>query len=83
VAREDDGRIPEALRRRRIQTVNLRKDATPEDVKAVFVAAFDAGCKGITVYRNGSRSNQANGHADGVSAATKGRGCSCSECVIE
>ncbi len=65
------------------KTVNLRKDATPEDVKAVFVAAYDLGCKGITVYRDGSRSNQPMDHAEGVSAIVKGHDCSCSECAIE
>lgn len=34
-------------------TVNLSKEATIEDVYDIYVAAWKAGCKGITVYRSG------------------------------
>jgi ribonucleoside-diphosphate reductase alpha chain len=40
------------------KTVNLPATATPRDVYDVFQAAWEAGCKGITVYRDGSRSSQ-------------------------
>ena len=40
------------------KTVNLPATATPGDVYDVFQAAWEAGCKGITVYRDGSRSSQ-------------------------
>lgn len=36
-------------------TVNLPHDAQHEDVEKVYFLAWKAGCKGITVYREGSR----------------------------
>ena len=36
-------------------TVNIPKEATVEDVKQIYVQAWRAGCKGITVYREGAR----------------------------
>jgi ribonucleoside-diphosphate reductase alpha chain len=40
------------------KTVNLPEDATPEDVRRIFLLACDLKCKGITVYRYGSKSRQ-------------------------
>ena len=40
------------------KTVNLPRDATPEDVRKVYRLAFDLGCKGVTIYRDGSKENQ-------------------------
>lgn len=37
-------------------TVNLPEDITEETVSEVYKAAWESGCKGITVYREGSRS---------------------------
>lgn len=36
-------------------TVNLPKDISEEKVGEVYMAAWEAGCKGVTVYREGSR----------------------------
>lgn len=40
------------------KTVNLKASATKEDVKEVFDLAYYSGCKGITVYRDGSKKGQ-------------------------
>lgn len=36
-------------------TVNLKNDATPEDIWNIYLAAWESGCKGITVFRDGCR----------------------------
>jgi ribonucleoside-diphosphate reductase alpha chain len=41
------------------KTVNLRNDATPETVSWVYKEAFNKGLKGVTIYRDGSREEQA------------------------
>ncbi len=40
------------------KTVNLPESATPEDVMAIYDQAFDMGCKGVTIYRDGSKEDQ-------------------------
>ncbi len=40
------------------KTVNLSHDATEHDVREVFMHAYKTGCKGVTIYRDGSRGLQ-------------------------
>ncbi|MDF2571389.1 MAG: ribonucleoside-diphosphate reductase, adenosylcobalamin-dependent [Sporomusa sp.] len=40
------------------KTVNLSSKATRADVKDVFNLAYETGCKGVTIYRDGSRDLQ-------------------------
>jgi ribonucleoside-diphosphate reductase alpha chain len=40
------------------KTINFPRDSTKDEVRAAFLMAYQEGCKGITIYRSGSKPSQ-------------------------
>ncbi len=40
------------------KTINCSKDTSKKDIENIIISAWNLGCKGLTIYRNGSRENE-------------------------
>jgi ribonucleoside-diphosphate reductase alpha chain len=65
------------------KTVNLPSQATPADVAYVFRLAYALGCKGITVYRDGSRKEQVLSTIAHVPVSSASGVETCPDCTAE
>jgi ribonucleoside-diphosphate reductase alpha chain len=62
------------------KTINFPRAATVEDVQAAYEEAYRLGCKGVTVYRDGSREEQVLSFGTQEAAQLGLDGAPCPEC---